>query len=199
VFNALRIEGSTSRSISISKETLRGYEGIYEGFDDEELEVFDTYAADLDSFTDTTDDAKEQCGIEACEKTYFNRYPASSSPRFSKSRQAPTSVKAPPPFPGAHLPPPPAPPGASEPITIVRPNHLAYTKLIIHALKYPHDTVNGLLLGQRSAPDAAIDIVDVVPLLHNRIDPTSSIIEVGLGLVRPPSPRPLISVTLLSN
>jgi hypothetical protein len=78
---------------------------------------------------------------------------------------------------------PGAPPlGVPKPITIVRLNDLAYTKLILHALKYPHNTVNGLLLGKWS-PDALIDIVDAVPLLHNWIDP--KIKEVGLEMVRP--------------
>ena len=77
---------------------------------------------------------------------------------------------------------------------IFRLNDLAYTKLICHALKYPHQTVNGLLLGQRPAPDAPIDIVDAVPLKHDWTN-LSPMMEVGLGMVRPSSPRPLLFVT----
>ncbi|KAF8476323.1 hypothetical protein DFH94DRAFT_107987 [Russula ochroleuca] len=46
-----------------------------------------------------------------------------------------------------------------------RLNDLPYTKLIVHALKYPHETVNGLLLGQSKA---LVEIVDAVPLQHYR-------------------------------
>src|SRR6266699_2963129 len=60
---------------------------------------------------------------------------------------------------------------------------LAYTKVICHALKYPHKTVNGLLLGPHPAPDAPIDIVDAVPLQHHWTN-LSPMMEVGLGMVR---------------
>jgi len=59
-------------------------------------------------------------------------------------------------------------------------NDLAYTKLICHALKYPHKTVNGLLLGH-CPPDAPIDIVDAVPLQHHWAN-LSPMMEVGLGM-----------------
>ncbi|KAN0111834.1 UPF0172 domain containing protein [Russula decolorans] len=60
-------------------------------------------------------------------------------------------------------------------------NDLAFTKVICHALKYPHKTVNGLLLGHRPAPDAPIDIVDAVPLQHHWTN-LSPMMEVGLGM-----------------
>jgi len=60
-------------------------------------------------------------------------------------------------------------------------NDLAYTKVICHALKYPHKTVNGLLLGHRPAPEAPIDIVDAVPLQHHWTN-LSPMMEVGLGM-----------------
>lgn len=60
---------------------------------------------------------------------------------------------------------------------------LAYTKLILHALKYPHQTVNGVLLGAPSqAVGQTIDIVDAVPLQHHWTN-LSPMMEVGLGLV----------------
>ncbi|KAI0247333.1 UPF0172-domain-containing protein [Lactifluus subvellereus] len=57
---------------------------------------------------------------------------------------------------------------------------LAYTKLITHALKYPHQTVNGVLLGF-SSPSGAVEIVDAVPLQHHWTS-LSPMMEVGLGM-----------------
>jgi hypothetical protein len=62
-------------------------------------------------------------------------------------------------------------------------NDLAHTKVICHALKYPHKTVNGLLLGHRHTSDALIEIVDAVPLQHHWTN-LSPMMEVGLGMVR---------------
>lgn len=62
-----------------------------------------------------------------------------------------------------------------------RLNDLAYTKLVVHALKYPHKTVNGLLLGQHSSSDGFVDIVDAVPLQHHWTN-LSPMMEVGLGM-----------------
>lgn len=62
-----------------------------------------------------------------------------------------------------------------------RLNDLAYTKIICHALKYPHKTVNGLLLGHYPFPNAPIDIVDAVPLLHHWTN-LSPMMEAGLGM-----------------
>ena len=67
-----------------------------------------------------------------------------------------------------------------------RLNDLAYTKIICHALKYPHKTVNGLLLGHQPAPGATVEIVDAVPLQHHWTN-LSPMMEVGLGMVRSPS------------
>ncbi len=62
---------------------------------------------------------------------------------------------------------------------------LAYTKLILHALKHPHQTVNGVLLGISSTTAAGrtVDIVDAVPLQHHWTN-LSPMMEVGLGMVR---------------
>ncbi|KAH8305919.1 hypothetical protein KR018_003652 [Drosophila ironensis] len=42
----------------------------------------------------------------------------------------------------------------------------AYTKLIFHAAKYPHQAVNGLLLAKKSAKGPLVEIVDAIPLFH---------------------------------
>ena len=84
-------------------------------------------------------------------------------------------------------------------IPIFHLNNLAYTKLIVHALKYPLMTVTGLLLGQQSALDAPIDIIDAVPLQHyhsNLGEADIRTMDVGLGIVRSSFPRLLPSVTL---
>ncbi|KAI9443677.1 UPF0172-domain-containing protein [Russula earlei] len=59
---------------------------------------------------------------------------------------------------------------------------LAYTKLILHALKYSHQNVNGVLLGSPpSAPGHPVLIVDAVPLQHHWTS-LSPMMEVGLGM-----------------
>jgi len=58
---------------------------------------------------------------------------------------------------------------------------LAYTKIILHALKYPHQTVNGVLLGPTPTPGATISIVDAVPLQHHWTT-LSPAMESGLGM-----------------
>lgn len=61
---------------------------------------------------------------------------------------------------------------------------LAYTKIILHALKHPHQTVNGVLLGAPSQTvGRTVDIVDAVPLQHHWTN-LSPMMEVGLGMVR---------------
>lgn len=43
----------------------------------------------------------------------------------------------------------------------------AYCKMILHALKYPHCTVNGVLLAKTSSlGDKEVEFVDSVPLFH---------------------------------
>ena len=59
---------------------------------------------------------------------------------------------------------------------------LAYAKIILHALKYPHQTVNGVLLGSPPSSDC-VTIVDAVPLQHHWTN-LSPMMEVGLGMVR---------------
>ena len=59
---------------------------------------------------------------------------------------------------------------------------IAYTKIILHTLKHPHQTVNGVLLGVPAA-GRTIDIVDTVPLQHHWTN-LSPMMEAGLGIVR---------------
>ncbi|KAN0135133.1 UPF0172 domain containing protein [Lactarius tabidus] len=59
---------------------------------------------------------------------------------------------------------------------------LAYAKIILHALKHPHQTVNGVLLGAPAASGRTVDVVDAVPLQHHWSN-LSPMMEVGLGMV----------------
>jgi hypothetical protein len=60
---------------------------------------------------------------------------------------------------------------------------LAYAKIIFHALKHPHHTVNGVLLGAPAASGRTVDIFDAVPLQHHWAN-LSPMMEAGLGMVR---------------
>lgn len=42
----------------------------------------------------------------------------------------------------------------------------AYTKMILHASKYPHLAVNGVLLAEKDKSGKSLQIVDAVPLFH---------------------------------
>ncbi|EIM84940.1 UPF0172-domain-containing protein [Stereum hirsutum FP-91666 SS1] len=59
---------------------------------------------------------------------------------------------------------------------------LAYTKIILHALKHPHQPVNGVLLGSPSS-SGVVEIVDTIPLLHHWTS-LSPMMEIGLDLAR---------------
>ncbi|KAI0300677.1 hypothetical protein B0F90DRAFT_1629384 [Multifurca ochricompacta] len=59
--------------------------------------------------------------------------------------------------------------------------NLTYTKLILHALKYPHRAVNGVLLGSVSPSGSTVNVVDAVPLQHHWTS-LSPMMEVGLGM-----------------
>jgi hypothetical protein len=59
--------------------------------------------------------------------------------------------------------------------------HLAYLKIVLHAAKYPHACVNGLLLS-RSSSGPTVEVNDAVPLLH-RWTTLSPMMEVALDLV----------------
>ncbi len=60
----------------------------------------------------------------------------------------------------------------------------AYFKLYFHAAKYPHLTVNGVLVGKESSESGSliVEIDDVIPLLHHWTS-LSPMMEIGLDLV----------------
>lgn len=59
----------------------------------------------------------------------------------------------------------------------------AYAKMVMHINKYPHLTVNGVLLGTKSKNgDAAIRIVDYIPLFHGAT--LAPMLEAAMMLVR---------------
>ncbi|KAF8603319.1 UPF0172-domain-containing protein [Ceratobasidium sp. AG-I] len=61
-------------------------------------------------------------------------------------------------------------------------SHKAYTKLIIHAAKYPHAPVNGVLIGAASpSAGGSIVVADAIPLLHQWTN-LSPMMEIGLDL-----------------
>lgn len=198
VFEAAR----ESRSISPPGPLRYGVEELNKS--DEQ-----TLIAELDKLS-IPDDIEDQIDKQAYTRrlSFSSQYLASSSPSFQKSTQGPTTLTAPtidvidpsPSFPNELV---PSFRVVSNPIFCLE--DLAYTKLIVHALKYPRDTVNGLLLGQYSVSHATIDIVDAVPLQHYRTNLSPGYIgeaevytmDVGLGMVRF-SPRLLLSYVKLS-
>ncbi|OXU29468.1 hypothetical protein TSAR_009188 [Trichomalopsis sarcophagae] len=60
----------------------------------------------------------------------------------------------------------------------------AYAKIILHAAKYPHCAINGLLLGKqpKSSSGTELQIVDAVPLFHVCLH-VSPMSEVALTMV----------------
>ncbi|KAF8314814.1 uncharacterized protein EI90DRAFT_3089514 [Cantharellus anzutake] len=60
-------------------------------------------------------------------------------------------------------------------------SNTAYIKLILHAAKYPHATVNGVLLGSKSGNE--VSVIDTIPLLHHWTS-LSPMMEIGLDLAR---------------
>ncbi|KAG8687696.1 hypothetical protein FRC09_013345 [Ceratobasidium sp. 395] len=70
----------------------------------------------------------------------------------------------------------------SSPKVII--SHKAYTKVIVHAAKYPHAPVNGVLIGRTSRSDSGTILVeDAIPLLHEWTSLTPTM-EIGLDLAR---------------
>ena len=56
----------------------------------------------------------------------------------------------------------------------------AYCKLFLHAMKYPHCAVNGVLLAKDSQPkDKIIHFVDCIPLFHLALG-LSPMLEIAL-------------------
>ena len=63
---------------------------------------------------------------------------------------------------------------------------LAYAKAVLHACKYPHKAVNGILLGssdRSTAKTTLIDVQDAVPLSHLALGLTP-MLELALTQVR---------------
>jgi hypothetical protein len=60
-------------------------------------------------------------------------------------------------------------------------SHKAYLSLLLHAAKYPHKPVNGVLLGKTGEADT-VEVVATVPLLHAWTS-LSPMMEIGLDLV----------------
>ncbi|KAJ7195434.1 hypothetical protein GGX14DRAFT_474724 [Mycena pura] len=57
---------------------------------------------------------------------------------------------------------------------------LAYFKILFHAAKHPHSSVNGVLLGKVER-SGKINIIDAIPLLHHWTS-LSPMMEIGLDL-----------------
>nr|CAG4650437.1 EOG090X0C9C [Sida crystallina] len=55
----------------------------------------------------------------------------------------------------------------------------AYTKIILHALKYPHTEINGLLLANEGSNQSTLKIVDAIPLFHHNLG-LAPMLEVAL-------------------
>lgn len=45
----------------------------------------------------------------------------------------------------------------------------AYSKMVLHAAKYPHCAINGLLLASAKDSSNNIEIIDVMPLFHQNL------------------------------
>lgn len=60
----------------------------------------------------------------------------------------------------------------------------AYCKIILHAAKYPHCGINGLLLGKQKIKDGRADLYveDAIPLFHVCLH-VSPMAEIALNLV----------------
>lgn len=56
-------------------------------------------------------------------------------------------------------------------MTLVKFNEKAYCKMIAHAAKYPHCTLNGILLAKASSLNTKeVEFVDTIPLFHISIN-----------------------------
>jgi hypothetical protein len=59
-------------------------------------------------------------------------------------------------------------------------NEKAYTKCLLHSIKYSSTHVNGILLGTKTK--TKIDILEAVPLFHSRLSLTPAL-EVALNII----------------
>ena len=58
----------------------------------------------------------------------------------------------------------------------------AYSKLVLHSCKYPHASVNGLLIGSISKKDQSVQIQDSIPLFHMELG-LAPMLEIALTQV----------------
>ncbi len=58
----------------------------------------------------------------------------------------------------------------------------AYAKIILHCCKYPHLTVNGVVIGSISKESQTVQIQDAIPLFHSGIG-LAPMLEVALTQV----------------
>ena len=58
----------------------------------------------------------------------------------------------------------------------------AYAKLILHCCKYPHLSVNGVVVGSISKESQTVQIQDAIPLFHSGIG-LAPMLEVALTQV----------------
>ena len=59
----------------------------------------------------------------------------------------------------------------------------AFSKIALHAAKYPHCAINGVLLGKaNAADDSPLELVDSIPLFHSNIT-LSPMMEIALQQV----------------
>lgn len=59
----------------------------------------------------------------------------------------------------------------------------SYAKILLHASKYPHKAVNGVLLGGETVEDGEVYVLDAVPLFHICLG-LAPMLEVALARVR---------------
>jgi hypothetical protein len=180
-FEAPRNEGNISHSNWTSNTTSSGYETFTEELEEHALAAgFDQHLA--------PDDVENQSQMQARTQNKPPLYPAPEGQSFLTSVEVPKLD----PTPGLPSPSPHLPGFHGSPIPIFHLADLAYTKLIIHALKHAPKTVNGVLLGRISVSDASISIVDAVPLQHHWLLDISSYTDVGLIVVGSTLPYPLL-------
>ena len=56
---------------------------------------------------------------------------------------------------------------------------LAYSKIILHAFKYPHTAINGVLLASEGSGSSSLKYVDAIPLFHHNLG-LAPMLEVAL-------------------
>lgn len=56
---------------------------------------------------------------------------------------------------------------------------LAYSKMLLHAFKYPHSAINGVLLAKEGSSGHSVCYEDAVPLFHQNLA-LSPMLEVAL-------------------